>query len=93
MKTEEGKIVNERKIDWTAVLIGIVPSVIIAIVIGLIWYGATDVKLEALEAKTNILETKCEDIGVIKNELTWIKEGITDIKRSLNGERKFRNGS
>jgi hypothetical protein len=87
MKTEEGRIINERKIDWTALLIFLIPVCFAAVG----WWWLTSYKLEALETRTKAVETKFEDIAIIKNELTWIKDGITDIKRSLNG--KLRNQS
>ena len=75
MKTSEGKVINERGIDWTALIIFLIP----AILMGVGWYYVTSYRVEALENRTVIVEEKCDKIDVLVSEVGWIKDTMKQV--------------
>jgi heme/copper-type cytochrome/quinol oxidase subunit 2 len=75
MKTEKGEIINERRIDWTAVTV----LLITALFYGAGWYFLTSYRLEAHETRLKATEEKCEKIEVLITEVGWIKDTMKQV--------------
>jgi hypothetical protein len=71
MKTDDGKIINERQLDWGQIIIFIITVVFLA--------GGAYASLFNHESRIKVVEEKCDKIDVIISEVGWIKDTMKQV--------------
>jgi hypothetical protein len=82
MKTDDGSIINERKIiDWNQILVIIISGLITSVIISMVWFFSLPYRIDDQASEIKAIKAVCDSLK--KEDIEVLKQGREENKMKI----------